>query len=103
MSVFVMSTRNIIIPSPDGKEFVRLERDGLCQVPDWAAKTAYFKALAEDGKLVVSDSRKDRDQEPKSRRGRRTASQESSRQEPDEDSRVAAERDPDAEAQKGGE
>lgn len=65
MSVFVMSNRNIVIPSPDGKESVRLNRGDICQVPDWAAKTAYFKALAADGKLVVSEKSKSR-----SRRGR---------------------------------
>lgn len=65
MSVFVMSNRNIVIPSPDGKESVRLNRGDICQVPDWAAKTAYFKALAADGKLVVSEKPKSR-----SRRGR---------------------------------
>lgn len=61
--MFVMSTRNIIIPSPDGKESVRLRRGEIGQVPAWAAKTAYFKALAADGKIVVSDRRRDRDQE----------------------------------------
>lgn len=61
--MFVMSTRNIIIPSPDGKESVRLRRGEMGPVPAWAAKTAYFKALVADGKIVVSDSRKDRDQE----------------------------------------
>lgn len=85
MSVFVMSNRNIIIPSPDGKESVRLKRGDICQVPDWAAKTAYFKALAADGKLVVSEKPKSR-----SRRGRETEQeaedQERSETEPEEES-----------------
>lgn len=61
--MFVMSTRNIIIPSPDGRESVRLRRGEMGQVPAWAARTAYFKALVADGKIVVSDGKKDRDQE----------------------------------------
>lgn len=61
--MFVMSNRNVIIPSPDGSESVRLRRGQMGNVPDWAAKTAYFKALVADGKLVVSDSSKDKDQE----------------------------------------
>ncbi len=94
MSVFVMSNRNIVIPSPDGKEFVRLNRGGLCQVPDWAAKTAYFKALAQDGKLVVSENKKDKDQESKS---------ESAKEEQGEDNQESAEQEADEEAQEGGE
>ena len=61
--MFVMSNRNVVIPSPDGKASVRLHRGQMATVPDWAPKTAYFKALVADGKLVVSDSSKDRDQE----------------------------------------
>ena len=94
MSVFVMSNRNIVIPSPDGKEFVRLNRGGLCQVPDWAAKTAYFKALAQDGKLEVSENKKDTDQESKS---------ESAKEEQGEDNQESAEQEADEEAQEGGE
>ena len=103
MSVFVMSNRNIVIPSPDGKEFVRLNRGGLCQVPDWAAKTAYFKALAQDGKMVVSENKKDKDQESKSRKGRRSAGQESAKEEQGEDNQESAEQEADEEAQEGGE
>lgn len=62
MSVFVMSNRNIIIPSPDGRTSIRLNRGQIGPVPAWAAKTAYFKALVADGKLVVSNSR-DKDEE----------------------------------------
>ncbi len=57
--MFVLSKRNIILPSPDGSVSVRLARDGMCAIPDWAAETAYFKALVADGKIVpagMSDS-----------------------------------------------
>ena len=50
--MFVLSKRNIILPSPDGSVSVRLARDGMCAIPDWAAETAYFKALVADGKIV---------------------------------------------------
>lgn len=53
MSISVLPKRNIVIPSPDGKASVRLDKDVISQVPDWAPKTAYFKALAADKKLLV--------------------------------------------------
>lgn len=54
--MLVLSKRNIIIPAPDGSTAVRL-RAGLMEiVPDWAVKTAYFKALVADGKVVPSDT-----------------------------------------------
>lgn len=59
MSAFVVSNRNIIIPSPDGKTSCKLPKGYVGPVPDWAAKTAYFKALAADGKIVLSQSKKD--------------------------------------------
>ena len=63
MSAFVVSNRNIVIPSPDGRERVRLPKGFMGAVPDWAPKTAYFKALVADGKLIVSDSKSDKDLE----------------------------------------
>lgn len=65
MSISVLPKRNIVLPSPDGKDFVRLYKDVIAQVPDWAPKTAYFKALAADEKLLVMTGGK------KSRGGRR--------------------------------
>lgn len=52
--MFVLSKRNIILPSPDGSVFVRLKRDVMCSVPDWAAETDYFRGLVDDGKVVIS-------------------------------------------------
>lgn len=52
--MFVLSKRNIIIPAPDGSVSVRLAREQLAEVPDWAANTEYFKALVADGKVVPS-------------------------------------------------
>lgn len=52
--MFVLAKRNIVIPAPDGSTSVRLARDSMCTIPDWAAKTAYFQALVADGKIVPS-------------------------------------------------
>ena len=54
--MFVLAKRNIIIPSPaPGVAPVVLKKDGFATVPDWAAETAYFKALVADGKIVATD------------------------------------------------
>ena len=52
--MFVLSKRNIILPSPDGSTAVRLRRGDLVDLPDWAAKTDYCQALVADGKIVPS-------------------------------------------------
>lgn len=75
--MFVLSKRNIVIPAPDGSTAVRLERGCVATVPDWAADTAYFKALAADGKIVVT-GKSDRETQAaaekkvKTRRGKET-------------------------------
>ena len=53
MSISVLPKRNIVIPSPDGKESVRLHKDVISQVPDWAPKSPYYRALVADKKLLV--------------------------------------------------
>ena len=85
MSAFVVSNRNIVIPSPDGRERVHLPRGFMGAVPDWAPKTDYFKALVADGKLIVSESRSDKDLE----RERKAA--EKARKKAEEEARRAAE------------
>ena len=52
--MLVLSKRNIVIPAPDGSTAVRLAREQLAEVPDWAAKTDYFQALVKDGKIVLT-------------------------------------------------
>lgn len=82
MSVFVVSNRNIVIPSPDGRDRVKLPKGFMGAVPDWAPKTAYFKALVADGKLIVSDSKSDKDLEKERKaaeRARRKAEEEARR------------------------
>lgn len=95
MSVFVMSNRNVVIPSPDGKTSVRLSRGQMGPVPDWAPGTAYFKALAADGKLIVSESKSDRELEKgrkAAERARRKAEEEARKKAEEEAAREEAER-----------
>lgn len=58
--MFVVSKRNIILPGPNGEKF-RMPRDYMGPVPAWAEESAYLKALAEDGKVIISDSGRDKD------------------------------------------
>lgn len=85
MSAFVVSNRNIVIPSQDGRERVKLPKGFMGMVPDWVPKTAYFKALVSDGKLIVSESKSDKDLE----RERKAA--EKARRKAEEEARKAAE------------
>ena len=73
--MFVLSKRNIIIPAPDGSTAVRLAREQLAEVPDWAAKTDYFQALVKDGKIVPTgksdkETQAAEDKKVKTRRGK---------------------------------
>lgn len=52
---FVLSKANIILPSADGSQAFPLHREQLVEVPDWAAETAYFKALVADGDIVPTN------------------------------------------------
>lgn len=55
--MFVVSKRNIMLPGPDGQKF-HMPRDFMGRVPAWAEKSAYLKALAADGKVILSKSPK---------------------------------------------
>ena len=58
--MFIVSKRNIILPGPDGQK-LHIPKDYMGEIPSWAAKSDYFKALVKDGKIIVSKSKKDRD------------------------------------------
>lgn len=58
--MFVVSRRNIILPGPNGEKF-HMPKDFMGKMPDWAEKSAYLEALIEDGKVIVSDSGRDKD------------------------------------------
>lgn len=85
MGTFVVSNRNIVIPSPDGRQRVPLPRGFMGAVPDWAAETDYFKALVADGKLVVSASKSDKNLEKERKAAERA------RKKAEESARMAAE------------
>lgn len=75
--MFVLSKRNIIIPALDGSASVHLARGQMVDVPDWAVKTAYFKALAADGKIVPTgtsdrETQDAAEKKVKTRRGKET-------------------------------
>ena len=61
--MIVVSKRNILLPGPNGEKF-QMPRDYMGPVPDWAEKSAYFRALVEDGKVIVSESRKKKEKAP---------------------------------------
>ena len=58
--MFVVSKRNIIIPSPDGSQAFRLPKDFMGDVPAWVSDSPYFKGLVSDGKIIFSNSKSDK-------------------------------------------
>ena len=62
--MFVVSRRNIILPGPNGERF-KMEKDYMGPVPAWAEDSAYLKALAADGKVILSERGTDKDFEKK--------------------------------------
>ena len=59
MATVIISKRNIIIPSSDGRQAHPIPKDYIGSVPDWVTKTKYFKELVKDGKIAVSSTTKD--------------------------------------------
>lgn len=59
--MIILSKRNIIIPSADGKVKRFIPKDYIGKVEDWVTKTEYYKALVADGKIVESNTTKDKD------------------------------------------
>ena len=57
MATVIISKRNIIIPSPDGRQAYPIPKDYIGSVPDWVSKTKYFKELVKDGKIAGSSAR----------------------------------------------
>lgn len=84
MSAFVLPNRNVVIPGLDGKASCRLTRGSMTTVPDWVPETPYFKALVADGKVVLTQSKKDKDV----RRGKSAADK--ARKAAEEEARKAA-------------
>nr|DAT36612.1 MAG TPA: hypothetical protein [Caudoviricetes sp.] len=59
--MIIVANRNIIIPSTDGSKAYPVSRGYIGPVPDWVTDTDYFKALVKDGKIAVSETKKDKD------------------------------------------
>lgn len=70
--MFIVSKRNIILPSKDGKRAFRVGRDYIGEIPGWAADTDYFRALVADGKIGVPDNHDDVALETADKKGRRS-------------------------------
>ena len=74
--MFIVSKRNIMLPSADGAQSFFVSLDFVGDIPDWAAETAYFRALVAVGKIAVPESRADKDVESAGKRpSRRTDNQ----------------------------
>ncbi len=69
--MFVFSSRNVILPSPDGSRAFPVSRGFVGEIPDWAADTDYFRALVKDGKISLPASHKDRDVEAAQKKRRK--------------------------------
>lgn len=61
--MFIMSKRNIIIPSPDRKMSKKLHKGYVGVVEDWVTKTDYFKDLVADKKIIITETTKDNELE----------------------------------------
>jgi len=70
--MFVVSKKNIILPGPNGESF-RLTRDYMGPIPAWAEDSAYLKALAADGKVIISASGTDKDFDKQSKKRKHAA------------------------------
>lgn len=57
--MFIVANRNIVLPSADGAAQHFVPRGYMGEIPDWAAKTAYFDLLVSDGKIVVTQSKRE--------------------------------------------
>lgn len=90
--MFVVSNRNIVLPSPNGEKF-RMVKGYMGPVPAWAEDSAYLNALVADGKVIVSESGADKDFAKKERKSKKVKSPE---KEPDNE---PTEEDPEPEGQ----
>lgn len=59
--MFILSKRNVILPSKDNSRKHQVKQGFVGNIPDWAAETDYFRALVKDGKITVPESTKDKD------------------------------------------
>lgn len=55
---FVYSRGNILLRSKNGEKF-RLVAGSVANVPSWAEETPYFQALVKEGKIIMTQDKKD--------------------------------------------
>ncbi len=57
--MFILSRRNVILPSKDGSKSLLVKSGSLVEVPDFFCDTPYFHALVKDGKVAIPAGKKD--------------------------------------------
>lgn len=57
--MFVLSRANVLFRADDGTSF-RVYKDQMGTVPTWVSDSAYFKALVNDGKILVTETSSDK-------------------------------------------
>ena len=57
----IVSKNHILLPSEDQSLVFPVPRGWMGEAPDWATSTRYFRERGADGKIIVSESRRDRD------------------------------------------
>lgn len=58
--MIILCKRNVVIPSPDGVTGKYIPKDYIGTIDEWVTKTKYFKELVSDGKIVITETTKDK-------------------------------------------
>lgn len=59
--MIILCKRNVVIPSADGMMHKFIPRDYIGKVDEWVRQSDYYKDLVADGKIVESNTTKDKD------------------------------------------
>ena len=68
--MIVFARKNILFQQ-NGASYL-LKKDSIGTVPAWVSDSAYFAALVKDGKIVISESKKDADLEKAEKKAKKT-------------------------------
>ena len=60
--MLVLSRGNFLIRANDGTSCL-IKKDVLANIPDWVATQPFFQALCREGRIVVTETTKDKDVE----------------------------------------
>ena len=58
--MIIMCKRNVTILSPDGRTGKYIPKDYIGTIDKWVTETKYFKELVSDGKIVITETTKDK-------------------------------------------